>query len=255
MCGIYCSVSRHGQNTPSTALKKQLQARGPDASRTILIKTTPEDNAPYFLTLFSTVLSLRGSVPTEQPFQRIGSKSSLCWNGEAWSIRNQRPTGNDTSAVYELLHSTLVKTLGNGEVARVSTLDSARAVAIAMSLIAGPYAFVYYDQSSSRLFFGRDFLGRRSLLWRAHQDGSVAFSSISDRCEDALWTEVEADGIYCIDLDQETPPAQEHADQGIMLGSLHVIKVPYSFANTADESCVSVGLAIPVQKTTRAHQR
>ncbi|KAI5369591.1 Putative asparagine synthase, rossmann-like alpha/beta/alpha sandwich, nucleophile aminohydrolase [Septoria linicola] len=240
MCGIYCSVSRLGQNTPSTALKEQLQARGPDASRTILIKTTPEDVAPYYLTLFSTVLSLRGSVPTEQPFQRIGPDSSLCWNGEAWSIRIQRPKGNDTSAVYELLHSALVKTLESGETARVSALNSARAVANAMSLVAGPYAFVYYDQPSSRLFFGRDFLGRRSLLWKAHQDGSVTFSSISDRSEDGDWTEVEADGIYCIDLHQEIPHAQERVDHGIMWGSLHVIKVPYNFANTADESCVSV---------------
>ncbi|KAK3112814.1 hypothetical protein LTR53_010495, partial [Teratosphaeriaceae sp. CCFEE 6253] len=72
-----------------------------------------------------------------------------------------------------------------------------------LAQIAGPYAVVYYDQANRVLFFGRDFLGRRSLLTRITADGELQISSVA-AAEDTgcatAWSEIEADGLHYIDL-------------------------------------------------------
>jgi len=104
------------------------------------------------------------------------------------------------------------------------------ACAKALAEISGPYAFVYHDASNGILFFGRDFLGRRSLLTLTTADGDLLISSVAgEQCksEDPPWFEVEADGVYYVDL---------YAD-------ILVRKVPYHFADmNTEESTLSVGL-------------
>ncbi|KAL8839407.1 MAG: hypothetical protein Q9170_001746 [Blastenia crenularia] len=69
-----------------------------------------------------------------------------------------------------------------------------------LSHISGPYAFIFYHAISGRIFYGRDLLGRRSLLKGEGKDGSFALSSVRYGSSAERWTEVEADGIYVIDL-------------------------------------------------------
>ncbi|EME87587.1 uncharacterized protein MYCFIDRAFT_75429 [Pseudocercospora fijiensis CIRAD86] len=194
MCGIFCSISRRRSIQPSDAVRQHLRSRGPDASNQICI-TTEKSTQQCRLVLHSTVLSLRGHSTTEQPFRTSHSDSILCWNGEAWTISGKRPAGNDTSAMYDLLCSATSAT--------TDAAHQARAVSKALSAVAGPYAFAFYADSSSRLFFARDLLGRRSLLRKVTSSGDVLLSSIADGSADASWTEVEADGIYCIDLEHD----------------------------------------------------
>jgi hypothetical protein len=145
------------------------------------------------------VLSLRGSLTVTQPYQDPERKYTLCWNGEAWSINDEPTSGNDTKAIHRLLVDAL-KPSSNFERPPIEPLASARIVAEALSRVAGPYAFVFFDHSRGRLFFGRDFLGRRSLLRRLTNYGELIISSVSDGHSDDGWTEIEADGVYCIDL-------------------------------------------------------
>lgn len=73
--------------------------------------------------------------------------------------------------------------------------------------ISGPFAFVFYDKLNGRVWFGRDCLGRRSLLLHhttLERDGYDAFivASVTDGHPEKGWQEVEADGVYHIELGQ-----------------------------------------------------
>ncbi|TKA80319.1 hypothetical protein B0A55_02205 [Friedmanniomyces simplex] len=73
----------------------------------------------------------------------------------------------------------------------------------ALARITGPYALVYHDSSNDILYLGRDFLGRRSLLIKTTVDGALLISSVAGPVsgqEETPWSEVEADGLYYIDL-------------------------------------------------------
>lgn len=239
MCGIFCSVARHGHVVPSKITKERLLARGPDASKEVLLRVDGvSSEEPMYLTLFSTVLSLRGCATIEQPFQRGGSETALCWNGEAWKIRDQRPheNDNDTSAVYDVLSSALDHVQSPGMGLQDSAIASASIVSRTLALISGPYAFVYYNKDTSRLFFGRDFLGRRSLLWKVGENQELLLSSVGDGSLDGSWTEVEADGIYCIDLASKAATMPTAAEGCAISSDLHMFKVPYTFSYLSDNN-------------------
>lgn len=154
-------------------------------------------------TFHSTVLSLRGKRIAQQPLRHSASGSLLCWNGEAWSIGDQVVSGNDSEKVF----IELLLVCGGRE----SPEASLRAVGAVLSSIRGPYAFVYYDASHEMLYYGRDCLGRRSLLRKDTADGSVVLSSVCDNASGESWTEVEADGIYVVKFrDTATLPSPGH---------------------------------------------
>jgi hypothetical protein len=118
----------------------------------------------------------------------------LCWNGEAWNIRGQRVQGNDGEAVLALLiGASRGEPNGRQSSAELAVFDALRE-------IEGPFAFVFYDKPAQRLFYGRDRLGRRSLLLRP---GSPLLLSSVAETPSPDWAEVEADGFYSIDLSQD----------------------------------------------------
>jgi asparagine synthetase B (glutamine-hydrolysing) len=68
-----------------------------------------------------------------------------------------------------------------------------------MSSIRGPYAFIYLDVQRQRLYFGRDRLGRHSLLWSSDMEEGFVLTSVGKR--NVLdFKEVPAVGIFLIDL-------------------------------------------------------
>lgn len=189
MCGIHAAIRRSaGTDALPAFLHHCLCNRGPDhfGQVTTRLKAPNTDNDDAFLTFTSTVLSLRGDHVTKQPFQEQPSGSVLCWNGEAWRIGGRTVQGNDGEAVFALLSSARS---GNG---------ASDAILEALRSIEGPFAFVYFDAPSKTLYFGRDRLGRRSLLM-CHDDteSSLVISSVAETCEDK-WNEVEADGVYSL---------------------------------------------------------
>ena len=224
MCGIHAVIEvfkpgdtegqSHGIGTLPPALCSRLCRRGPDHLGRVEATSRPrKDGTAVRLELTSTVLALRGDGLTKQPFVETGNESSvagvaqrvLCWNGEVWRVDGAAASidGNDGQLLFDRLTDTDTDT------------DDVLGV---MRAVEGPFAFVYYDGARGRLYYGRDRLGRRSLLQQTTASGRFVLSSVSDAAEGEgegegespplPWTEVEADGIYEVDLhgeDQDRP--------------------------------------------------
>ena len=190
MCGIHASISTKSFQRPSHDLKRLLCNRGPDHVGTCQAQIDSEDGPTYFLSFTSTVLALRGDHITLQPFQDLSSGSVLCWNGEAWRIGSQAVVGNDGQAVFDLL----IEASSSHKLASESTA----AVLRVLQSISGPFTFVYLDKMHGKVYFGRDRLGRRSLLYNSDvSPASMEFASLANPTA-GMWEEVEADAIYFV---------------------------------------------------------
>lgn len=186
MCGIHAVISASEPCSLSRTIEACLRARGPDHLGHADTQVEQGDAPPLLLTFTSSVLSLRGDSVTQQPLVDDSTGSMLCWNGEAWKIGGQHVGGNDGDAILRLLTT-------------ASPLrDSPDAILEALRSIEGPFAFVFFHKPSRRLYYGRDRLGRRSLLSKM-DDQSFTLSSIADSPATG-WSEVEADGCYTVDL-------------------------------------------------------
>ncbi|KAH7171035.1 asparagine synthase-domain-containing protein [Dactylonectria macrodidyma] len=189
MCGIHVAISSSPDSVISSELIQCLAKRGPDHTGTVQRQVVGrgKEQSARFLTFTSTVLSLRGDHVAKQPLADAASGSILCWNGEAWGIRGESVHGNDGEAVLALLTEA-----SRSAAASDAILDALRAVE-------GPFAFIYFDEPTKRVYYGRDRLGRRSLLVKAGLP--FVLSSVADTPVDG-WTEVEADGCYVLALDE-----------------------------------------------------
>ena len=240
MCGIFCSISRTELIRPSDELQQRLHHRGPDSQRTIC-----RTHNGLHLTFTATVLSLRGSKTVSQPLVNGSGDYVLCWNGEAWSIDDVPQIRNDTEAVFAPLVDA-VKTPGFDD-PNAPAQQSAKTVAAAMSRVAGPYAFVFYDARGGKLYLGRDFLGRRSLMIRTADDGDgLLIGSVSDGDAANHWTELDALGVYCIDLQQLSLQNGPNGAGPTTLGPFDATLAPYRFADkcgTDSKVSISVGPA------------
>lgn len=127
---------------------------------------------------------MRG-VLTPQPIQD-GSGNVLLWNAEIFGGLPVSPNENDTAVISE----------------RLASCYSPSEILDVFSMIQGPWAFIYYQKAGDYLWFGRDFFGRRSLLWKFDQDTKIfTLSSVAAHgLEDCAWKEVPAIGLYRIDL-------------------------------------------------------
>lgn len=243
MCGIFCSLSKSKHVLPSDTIVERLQSRGPDSTGhifTIYPECSSSDiEDKTYLTFYSTVLSLRGLQTTTQPFRGADKRFTLCWNGEAWTIDGHCPAGNDTEAVHRLLSDAL--TSSSNLKTPDSCADSAGTIANALSRVAGPYAFVFYDHTYGRLFFGRDFLGRRSLLVKTSSNGELVLSSVSDGGSPDGWIEVECDGIRYVDLKSSDGDAGFHSSHHFRqgFGNIQVGLIPYNFAYRSNAGILS----------------
>ena len=185
MCGIHATISVNDAAELSENLRQSLTDRGPDH-----LGVAERQLSHIALKFTSTVLALRGDHVAQQPFEDTKSGSVFCWNGEAWKLGSQRVQGNDGEAIF----NSLVRTQNTEPAARKNHILSV------LRSIQGPFAFLYFDAPGQCLYFGRDRLGRRSLLLNQAPDGkSVALSSIAG-VSNRDWSEVEADGIYTMTI-------------------------------------------------------
>jgi len=190
MCGIHVHISRSYHKKLDAQDAELLSRRGPDAMHTH--QTVIETGiARWCLTFTSSVLSLRGNSLQTQPIVDDSTSSVLCWNGEAWSFDDAKVHDNDTQ--------TISKHLFNAVTAQA---DSERAVADVLGRITGPFGFVFFDAVSHKLYFGRDVLGRRSLLINdtSSKSGELTISSVA--ANDKLYKarEVNTTSLTVVDL-------------------------------------------------------
>lgn len=212
MCGIFFSWSLTASRPPSDDFVQCLSRRGPDSCRIIhrslgvkgperrTLCDQREKLAPS-LDQVSTVLSLRGGHVVAQPLEDSNSGSLLSWNGEAWKIKDIIVQGNDAKLIFDHLLRAAQTSDDSNHTSKPSSRDTTlRNILNVFSWISGPYAFVFYDAQNDRVFYGRDILGRRSLLISKTPTTSLRISSVSAGKEVGDWIEVEADGIYMLDL-------------------------------------------------------
>ncbi|KAM3427555.1 hypothetical protein MY4824_009376 [Beauveria thailandica] len=194
MCGIHAAISQNVPSPISGTLEANLRCRGPDHLGSLTI-SLPDNDAHLCVALTSTVLALRGNHTTAQPLLDQDSGSALCWNGEAWRIHGQPVTGNDG----EFVLSKLVAASSHGQEAILNTLRT----------IEGPFSFVFVDKRNKILYYGRDRLGRRSLLVKLEYPFQL--SSISDASTTG-WLEISALGIFNVTVPKGLDRLTENAE-------------------------------------------
>ncbi|XP_042350472.1 asparagine synthetase domain-containing protein 1 [Plectropomus leopardus] len=184
MCGIFCLLSLlPAQFEWDKTVHEHLRRRGPNWSQDLTVRGT---NPCYQCVFSAHVLHMRGLL-TPQPVQD-NAGNVLVWNGEIFGGLPVMPEENDTAVVSQ----------------RLSSCNSPSEILSVLSTIRGPWGFVYYQKAGDYLWFGRDFLGRRSLLWKFDADENrMTLTSVAAQSSgpvQAAWQEVPAVGVYRIDL-------------------------------------------------------
>ncbi|CAN9498007.1 unnamed protein product [Ophioblennius macclurei] len=185
MCGIFCLLSLSSSHSEcNKTIREHLSQRGPDSSRDVTVTGTD----PRFSCLFSAhVLHMRGPL-TPQPLEDDAG-NVLLWNGEVFGGFPVTAEENDTAAVLK----------------RLSSCNSPSQILSVLSSVRGPWGFVYYQKAGDYLWFGRDFLGRRSLLWSFDVElRALTLTSVAACSSGHHWQEVPASGVYRMDLKAAT---------------------------------------------------
>ncbi|PPS00487.1 hypothetical protein GOBAR_AA20164 [Gossypium barbadense] len=235
-------------------LKAALQRRGPDSLGTMKLLLPPHFNSSNstnhrvssfneeshvldnvsdmpesfaeFVFLGAT-LQLRGVSPVCQPLMD-SSGNVLVYNGEIFGGIEVGIDKNDTESLMQSLgnccscrsqeHRTTCDF--NGQ-AKGSIVD-------VLSVIKGPWAIIYWQESSKTLWFGRDAFGRRSLLvhWPTTEDPRFLLSSVSptsSSLQDSgfevengtsgikFWEELSC-GIYSMSVDVKKSDGRFHSE-------------------------------------------
>uniref|UniRef100_T1JEG1 Glutamine amidotransferase type-2 domain-containing protein n=1 Tax=Strigamia maritima TaxID=126957 RepID=T1JEG1_STRMM len=184
MCGIFCSVA-WGADIPlvfETDVLSRIKRRGPDYWFTRNIKL----GASRHVCFACSILHLRGDRINSQ-LNTCGqdqSQSYLAWNGEIFGGYDVPLNKNDTEFLFELLNS----------------VESDEDIVDVLRKIRGPWAFIFFQAKEEKLWFGRDVLGRRSLLWQFDKaEKTFKLSSVVDN-DKSKWSEVPANGIFYLNL-------------------------------------------------------
>ncbi|CAN8253673.1 unnamed protein product [Cochlearia groenlandica] len=128
------------------------------------------------LRFIGSTLQLRGTSSVKQPLVD-SSGNILAYNGEVFGGIELGSYDNDTQVI--------LKSLGE---AKALVLD-------VLSTIKGPWAVIYWQESSRTLWFGKDAFGRRSLLvhWPTVEDPRFLLSSVSPASSVAKGSESDPD--------------------------------------------------------------
>ncbi|XP_023670597.1 asparagine synthetase domain-containing protein 1 [Paramormyrops kingsleyae] len=187
MCGICCAVNFSSSHVLESRLLQNLTKRGPHSSKEVR-KRVGDVSCEC---LFSAhVLHMRGKL-TPQPLEDTDGNVFL-WNGEVFGGLDLGFEDNDTECLFHHL----------------SSCSSPGDILSLLSNVRGPWAFIYYQAAKHCLWFGRDYFGRRSLLWRfGPREKFVIITSVAaslNGASDSPWQEVPAFGVYKLDLGENS---------------------------------------------------
>nr|XP_033339086.1 asparagine synthetase domain-containing protein 1 isoform X1 [Megalopta genalis]XP_033339087.1 asparagine synthetase domain-containing protein 1 isoform X1 [Megalopta genalis]XP_033339088.1 asparagine synthetase domain-containing protein 1 isoform X1 [Megalopta genalis] len=181
MCGIFCHVSRSYKNNSEVSsewysCKDLIVARGPDnvAER---IERLNEDWSGHFA---ASVLWMQGFNLSVQPI--VDSTGNiLLWNGDVFSETLAEDNICDTDVI-------------------LASLQSSSNIMSVFQEIHGPYSFIYFQKSNNCLYFGRDIIGRHSLLLKTNTDeNNLTLMSVGDKRIKGI-IEVPAIGLFMMNL-------------------------------------------------------
>ncbi|KAL0302316.1 UNVERIFIED_CONTAM: Asparagine synthetase domain-containing protein 1 [Sesamum angustifolium] len=125
-------------------------------------------------------LQLRGVTPVVQPLTDAFG-NVLVYNGEIFGGINFSSDSNDTEVLMQSLGQCCSCISHEDSRSSCHFGGSQKSVPEFLSTIRGPWALIYWQDSSKTLWFGRDALGRRSLLvhWPTCHDSRLLLSSVS----------------------------------------------------------------------------
>lgn len=183
MCGIFFSLrsTNFVDGTICDGQLKNLQRRGPDVNCKKVVSLGDQ----LTLEFQSWVLHMRGSQVVHQP---IASGSNiLIWNGEIFGFPAVGLDESDTTTLSKCLNE----------------CKSEHQLIETISRIQGPYTIIYYSSELNKLYFCRDYFGRRSLLINV-SDQSISLASVGYRTTQnstkSVWNELPCLGIFYLDM-------------------------------------------------------
>lgn len=171
----------HSQRDPRTLVDtiiSKVVARGPD-----YVQYRQFTDANVNFQLLSSILSLRQPF-TKQP--EIGEDFVLQFNGELYN--DECLDSNDVDFL-----------MGQLNLAFLASSSRADAVLGVFGRLNGEFAFVLSDLKEKKVYFGKDFVGKRSLLYQLRNDSIIISSVFPDRASTDL-TECDSSSIHVFDL-------------------------------------------------------
>ncbi|KAL6573531.1 hypothetical protein OROHE_001990 [Orobanche hederae] len=132
------------------------------------------------LRFIGATLQLRGVNPVSQPLADAFG-NVLVYNGEIYGGIHIGNDSNDTEILMRSLGQ-CCSCISHGESkSPTCSGENKKSIPELLSRISGPWALIYWQDSTKTLWFGRDAFGRRSLLvhWPTHQDPRLLLSSVS----------------------------------------------------------------------------
>ncbi|GJQ10263.1 hypothetical protein GpartN1_g2054.t1 [Galdieria partita] len=193
-CDHFTKVQQHWKDTTNHFL----QRRGPDSFQTKQYSLQYQRT----LELAAGVLSLRGNKVVEQPLEDAFG-NVLLFNGELYDD-SMNQSENDTLLLSKLLGQLVYRHKNS---ARNSLKPLYAEILELLDSLPGPWSFIYYISSLRCLIFGRDVIGRRSLLLGRTKDSQSLFiSSVLPQeaaCSGCL-IELAPLGLYFIEWEEES---------------------------------------------------
>ena len=172
-----------------------LMRRGPDSVGRAT--TTPGVGEA---TIVAATLGMRGPV-TQQPLQDANG-NIFAWNGEVFGGIPVPADQNDTQIVFAELQRRAAEGMGDDCGGRQSSC-----VMSVLGSIEGPWSCIYWDNLTRSLWFGRDKMGRRSLLLGRAPGSQVGFtvaSVVPPCCQGWDWLELPPSGMFQLMLEPST---------------------------------------------------
>ncbi|KAL1456186.1 hypothetical protein WDU94_000933 [Cyamophila willieti] len=189
MCGIFCLLySSNSDESKAQSIidtcSSPIQRRGPDSFKQLTIS---EDCATC--TFLASVRWTQGANMSVQPLED-SEGNVLLWNGDVYSM-----TSEDNSLSKE--------PSSESDSAQVFCRFSKFGVLKTLKHIQGPYSFIFLNRKTKQLWFGKDPIGRHSLLMKCTSTSllvtSVAHKSISN-IEEIPSTHIYSLDITCADF-------------------------------------------------------
>lgn len=166
-------------NITFNSLVRRVASRGPD-----YVGYQQLYHQQRNIRLFSSILSLRQPF-VKQPITNHNFK--LQFNGELYNA--ECLDGNDTDFIMNRLVHNLE-----------SSQDRQQAVSDTISELNGEFAFIIVDLDLSLVYFGKDFIGRRSLLYSLSQQELVVSSLAPIDSTKVNYVECESNEIKIFDI-------------------------------------------------------
>ncbi|XP_058974489.1 asparagine synthetase domain-containing protein CG17486 isoform X4 [Musca domestica] len=177
MCGILCCFSKTDHECLSKELIGILHNRGPNSESILTVNE---------IIFAGFVLHHQGTEMCPQPIKT--DRHIFIFNGDVFNLPRNACEISDTNWIFN----------------KISGAKDERALISCFRSIEGPFSFILYDNRLGNLFFGRDSLGRNSLLMENSKSHlrilSTSYLSQDKRTEIAA-VELPPLGIYKINKD------------------------------------------------------